>query len=134
MSWHASARLGMTGMRLCARASCNRVLASPTLRSGLPNLIRYVWAFMLPLSPLLHSYYAGTNCLISLLRRVALQLGVSTAGDKAKILANIREYVPRTFSLSLFAVGPDYDAATIDRITARLLSADPSRRQPEATF
>lgn len=80
-----------------------------------------------------------------LLRRVALQLGVSTAGDKTKILANIQvlfiaqrltvqEYVPLTFGLSLFAVGDDYDERTIDRIVARLLTADPSRRQPESTF
>ena len=88
---------------------------------------------------MLHTHFLKENpCFndiaLGLLRRVALRLGVSSAGDKVKILANIQEYVPITFSLSLFAVGPEYDDSTVDRIILKLLSADPSRRQPEASF
>lgn len=37
-----------------------------------------------------------------------------------------------TFGLSMFAIGDNYDDGTIKNIVDRLLSVEPSRRQPEA--
>ena len=69
---------------------------------------------------------------LGLLRRVAVNLGVSPAGSKVEILANIQQYVPVTFGLSMFAVGDEYTDGQVRAITARLLARPPSRRQPEA--
>ena len=81
--------------------------------------------------------YSSEPCFMDinygLLRRVAVALGVSTAGGKEEILANIEDYCPETFALGLFVVGSQYTDDHVQLIVNELLSAAPSRRQPEAT-
>ena len=71
---------------------------------------------------------------LGLLRRVALRLGVGPAGDRARLLLNIREYVPRPFRISLFPKGDEYEQSDVEAILDELLSQPPARRQPEMVF
>ncbi len=44
----------------------------------------------------------------------------------------LQQYVPVTFSMSMFVVGGDYEEADVKAIVDRLLAVKPARRQPEA--
>ena len=84
------------------------------------------------------AFLAQSPCLpdidLGMLRRVAVALGVSSTGDKPHILANIQEYVPVTFGISMFALGPNYPDGAVQSLVTRLLAVPPSRRQPEAVL
>eukprot|EP00039_Didymoeca_costata_P013910 m.218001 g.218001 ORF g.218001 m.218001 type:complete len:749 (+) comp15897_c0_seq4:426-2672(+) len=81
------------------------------------------------------SSFQNSPCLpdinLGLVRRVAVALGVSPAGDKVQILNHIREYVPVAFGLSMFAIGHVYKDKHVNAIIEKLLKHAPSRRQPE---
>lgn len=63
-----------------------------------------------------------------------MKLGVSSAGNKVAILANIQGYVPVTFGISMFAIGDDYTDESVAHIVHTLLAVTPARRQPEANY